>query len=82
MVVHDLASRRPRLIQVKAFSRQENKCPLIGVEATFENIDEVLRGESDVSLRIRGACRVLRRARFYILVPRDVRRLAKETYMK
>ena len=33
LIVHDLANGRSRLVQVKAFSRQENRCPLIGIRA-------------------------------------------------
>ena len=82
LIVHDLANGRSRLVQVKAFSRRENRCPLIGASATFESIDEVLREKVVYPYIFVELGQDLRKAKFYILAPGDVRKLAKETYIE
>jgi len=84
LIVHDLGNGRSRLVQVKAFSRRENRCPLVGARANFENIDVVLREKIThpyIFVEL-GQRQDLREAKFYILSPKDVRRLAKETYIE
>jgi len=82
LIVHDLRRGRSRLVQVKAFSRRENRCPLVGARANFENIDEVLREKVAHPYIFVELSLDLREARFYILSPEDVRRLAKEAYIE
>ena len=81
LVVHDLRKGRSALIQVKAFT-SKNRHPLIGVSAKFDEVDAVLEERVTYPFVFVQVAEDLTEAKFYILSPSQVRRLAKRAYME
>jgi len=82
LIVYDIEQGKARLVQVKAFSGRSNKCPLIGVSTTFDNIDEILEEKVKHPYVFVELLDDVKQAKLYVLGPSDVRELAKEAYLE
>ncbi len=81
LIVYDLRNGRATLVQVKAFS-WSNRCPLIGVRASYDDLDKVLEEKIVYPYVFVRLHEDLSRVEFYVLSPSQVRKLAKRGYME
>lgn len=80
MILNTLPPRSV-LVEVKTFS-PGNKCPLIGVSARYDNLDKVLENKIVYPYIFVKLGDNITDAEFYILNPRDLRRITREGYLK